>query len=256
MSKTYDGIGWWLLGSSLMALGVIFMPLVTVKSLVIFARIANMLMVLGQILLYIGIMRFLDKKENRWILSSIFVVFVFSYYYFMFFNNDISARTVIINSTLAIILFMTVYKLLLKKDKLISGSANFIAIVFFVYGCFLTMRTLIALILPPMHTYMNQELILIAGFIAPIIIGPLWTFGFIIMVNQRLNAENHEEKEKLQLVFDTSPDAAMISQLKDGLLVDVNIGFSAMTGYTRTEVIGDSASKISVWHIKWIEKYF
>ncbi len=256
MNKTYDGIGWWLLGSSLMALGVIFMPLLTVKSLEIFARIANVLMVLGQICLYIGIMRFLDKKENRWILSSVFAVFVFFYYYFMFINNDISARTVVINATLAIILFMTVYMLLLKKDKLNSGSAHFIALVFFIYGWFLTMRTLIALILPPMHTYMDQGLILIAGFIAPIIMSPLWTFGFIIMVNQRLNAENHEEKEKLQLVFDTSPDAAMISQLKDGLLVDVNIGFSAMTGYTRTEVIGDSASKISVWHNKADRKIF
>ncbi|HBP62747.1 MAG TPA: sensor domain-containing diguanylate cyclase, partial [Desulfosporosinus sp.] len=103
MNKTYDGIGWWLLGSSLMALGVIFMPLLTVKSLEIFARIANVLMVLGQICLYIGIMRFLDKKENRWILSSVFAVFVFFYYYFMFINNDISARTVVINATLAII---------------------------------------------------------------------------------------------------------------------------------------------------------
>jgi len=68
------------------------------------------------------------------------------------------------------------------------------------------------------------------------------------MVNQRLNAENWEEKEKLQLVFNASPDAAMITQLLDGLFVDVNIGFSVMTGYTRAEVIGNSASKISVWH--------
>lgn len=75
MNKTYRGIGWWLLGSSLMALGFIFMPLLTVKSLEMLARIANPLLVLGQIYLYIGIIRFLDKKENKRILISIFAVF-------------------------------------------------------------------------------------------------------------------------------------------------------------------------------------
>jgi len=239
-----------------MAMGVIFMPLLNVKSLVALAKIANLLMVLGQIFLYVGIMRFLNKREERWILTSIFTVFLVTYYYFMVVNNDISARTVIVTAVLATLSFMTAYKLLLKKERLISGSANFTAAVFLVYGCFLIMRTFMALLLPPMRSYMDQELILIVGFIVPIIISPLWTYGFIIMVNQRLNVENHEEKEKLQLVFDTSPDAAMITQLKDGVLVDVNIGFSVMTGYTRAEVIGDSTLKISVWYHSADRKLF
>ena len=81
------------------------------------------------------------------------------------------------------------------------------------------------------------------AFIVPIITSTLWTFGFIIMVNQRLNAENLEEKEKLQQVFNTSPDASMITQLNDGLVVDVNGGFLLMSGYTRAEVIGSYTIK-------------
>jgi diguanylate cyclase (GGDEF)-like protein/PAS domain S-box-containing protein len=236
------------LGSSLMALGVILMPMVTVKSLTIFARIANPLVVLGQIFLYLSIMKFLDTKENRGILSSIFIVFILSYYYYMFVDNDISSRTVVINTALATISFMTAYKLFLKKDRRIFSSANFTAVVFLAYGCFETLRFILALMLPPMHSYLDQAPILIAGFVVPIIISTLWTFGFIIMVNQRLNAENREEKEKLQLVFNTSPDAALITRLSDGFFIDVNAAFLAMTGYTRDEVIGDFALKISVWH--------
>ena len=138
-------------------------------------------------------------------------------YYYMYINNSISARTVVLTAALAAILLMTAYKLILKKDKLISGSANFTAAVFLVYGCFIIMRTFFALILPPMHSYFDQTPIFILGFIVPIIASTLWTYGFIIMVNQRLNAENHEEREKLQLVFNTSPDAAMITSLTDGL---------------------------------------
>ena len=236
------------MGSSLMALGVILMPMVTVKSLTIFARIANPLVVLGQIFLYLSIMKFLDTKENRGILSSIFIVFILSYYYYMFVDNDISSRTVVINTALATISFMTAYKLFLKKDRRIFSSANFTAVVFLAYGCFETLRCILALMLPPMDSYLDQAPILIAGFVVPIIISTLWTFGFIIMVNQRLNAENREEKEKLQLVFNTSPDAALITRLSDGFFIDVNAAFLAMTGYTRDEVIGDFALKISVWH--------
>jgi len=212
------------------------------------ARIANPLLALGQIFLYLSIMQFLDEKENRWILSSIYIVFVFFYYFYMYVDNDISSRTIVINATVAIISSMTAYKLFFNKDRRISSSAHFTAAVFLTYGCFITMRFLAAFLLPPMHSYFDQAPILIAGFAVPIFASTLWTFGFIIMINQRLNAENREEKDKLQLIFDASPDAAIITRLNDSLFVDVNGGFLVMTRYTRDEVVGDFALKISLWH--------
>ncbi|KGK91484.1 diguanylate cyclase [Desulfosporosinus sp. HMP52] len=247
VNKTYRGIGCWLLGSSLMALGFIFMPLLTVKSLEMLARIANPLVILGHIFLYIGILQFLNKKLNQWIPISFFLVSNLTYYYYMYFNNDISARTVVVQASIAIISYMTAYQLLFKKDRLISCSANFTATVFLVYGCFSTLRTFLAIMLPPMRLYIDQAPILIVGFIVPIITSALWTFGLIIMVNQRLNIENQLEKEKLQLVFNTSPDAELIMRLDDGIFVDVNSGFSVLSGYTRAEVIGTSTIK-KIWH--------
>ena len=77
--------------------------------------------------------------------------------------------------------------------------------------------------------------------------GILLTFGLIIMVNQRLNAENREAKENLELIFNTSPDAVLITRLTDGYLVGVNEGFTAMTGYTRAEVMGKSTLDVNIW---------
>ncbi len=57
-----------------------------------------------------------------------------------------------------------------------------------------------------------------------------------------------EEKEKLQLIFNTSPDAAVISRLTDGLVVDINAGFSIMSGYTKAEMINNSTITVNVWH--------
>ena len=140
INRTYRGIGWWVVSSILMALGVTLMPFVAVKSLVIFARFANPLMILGQIFVYIGVIQFLEKKVNKWILISIYSMFVLFYLYYMYVNNDISGRTVVVNVTLAVILFLTAQKLFLKKNRLISGSANFTASIFLIYGSLLTIR--------------------------------------------------------------------------------------------------------------------
>lgn len=79
INRTYRGVSWWLLGSAVMALGVILTPLVSIKPLEFFAIPANQLIILGHIFLYIGILKFLDKKENSWVLISIFVVLLFFY---------------------------------------------------------------------------------------------------------------------------------------------------------------------------------
>ena len=109
-------------------------------------------------------------------------------------------------------------------------------------------RILWTLSVPRVQNYSNYASFLNAGFIISTLASTLWTFGFILMVDQRLNEENRLEKEKLQLVFNTGPDAAMITRLSDGLFVDVNVCFTALTGYTRDEVLGNATLNIDFWH--------
>jgi diguanylate cyclase (GGDEF)-like protein/PAS domain S-box-containing protein len=248
VNRAHRGVIWWLLGTALWAIGVIFMPMVSIESLKILAMVANPLAILGLVFLYIGIVRFLDQRENRWVLGSIFVGFIVSYYYFMFAQNNISGRTIIGTATTSVISFMSAWKLFITKDKHILVSARYNAIVFFLYGCFSTIRFFVTLLSPVVQTYSEMGGMLALSFIFPIVVNLLWTFGFIIMVNQRLNGEIHEEKENLQLIFNTSPDAALISRLSDGMIVDVNSGYLVMSGYNREELINNSTLKTNVWH--------
>lgn len=230
IDKTYRGIGWWVLGTACMSLGVILMPLVTVKSLQILATIANPLVILGQILLYIGVLRFLDKKENRLVVATIFAVFMITYNYYIYVSNDLSARTIIVNSTLAVITLMTAYNLFFNRDRLISVSANFNAIVFSLYGCFFVIRAMITLVMPPMNTYQDQQIILIVAFILPTIFSTLWTFGFIIMLNQRLKTVIQESEEKYRSILNASPDDITITDIA-GRIDMVSPASKKMFGY-------------------------
>lgn len=250
VNRAYHGVGWWVLGSAFSAVGVIFMPLVTINSLLFLAKLANPLLALGQIFIYVGISKFIETKENKWILISVFAAFIFTYNYYIYAENNLTARTISVSAILAVISMMAAYKLFLNKNKYISETAKFTAAVFFVYGCFMLARVLYTILMPPANNYSDLGLFLVFTFILPTVASILWTFGFIVMVNQRLSMDNLAEKEKMYQIFNISPDAALITRLNDGLIIDVNAGFTAMTGHAHDEVIGKSTLTINLWSKK------
>lgn len=75
----------------------------------------------------------------------------------------------------------------------------------------------------------------------------LWTVGMIILVNQRLNVENNEAREQLELIFNTSPDAVALSTFHDGRIVRINDGFCDLSGYPRQEVLGRFSLDLHIW---------
>ena len=198
VNRSYKGIGYWLMGSSLMSIGFVIMPLVTLKSIEVIARIANPILVLGHICLYIGVKKFISGKFNKWIPISIFAIFNIFYYYYMLIENNMLSRTIVISFVLSIISFMIAYELFFKREKPITDTANFTGSIFTIYGFFYMIRILLIESLTPTNSYVYQGTNLISAVIISIIISNLWTLGFIMMVNERLNIENKSEKEKLQ----------------------------------------------------------
>lgn len=54
-------------------------------------------------------------------------------------------------------------------------------------------------------------------------------------------------EEKFSKAFHTSPDSVNINRLKDGLYIDINEGFTKLTGYDRLDVIGKSSLELNIW---------
>ncbi len=57
----------------------------------------------------------------------------------------------------------------------------------------------------------------------------------------------HESEEKFSTAFRTSPYAITITCIKDGRFIEVNDAFTALSGYTREEVIADSSVGMNLW---------
>ncbi|WP_339462860.1 PAS domain S-box protein [Pseudomonas sp. EA_105y_Pfl2_R69] len=68
-----------------------------------------------------------------------------------------------------------------------------------------------------------------------------------ISARQQAEAALKGSQEKFAKAFHSSPDAITITERDTGRYIEVNQGFSRLTGYQAEEVIGRSAGELSVW---------
>lgn len=248
MKKDRRGITCWLVGSVMLALGFVLLLFQYVKSIEYFSVFfANTLILLGQIFLYLGVILFLRIKFNRWIVILVFVVFVAAFYDYTYVNLYPQLRIVFVSIAVALVALLTAEKLFIHADRRIAFSANFTAFVFLAFGCLSIVRALLMLFVFRASSLFEPLLVQEFAFLYPIITSALWTSGLILMVNQRLNSENIEAKEKMELIFYTSPDAVAITDL-NGRIIDVNDGFFELFGLRRPEVAGKTVGELNLWN--------
>jgi PAS domain S-box-containing protein len=73
------------------------------------------------------------------------------------------------------------------------------------------------------------------------------TFSLVLMFNRRLLLMINAEEEKFKKAFHLSPYVIIISRFIDGKILEVNRGFSLLTGYSVSEVLGKSTIEMNFW---------
>ena len=247
LTRPHEGLGWFTLGSAAVALGFAFNALRDSPSLGQFAIVANdALFVSGLALLYVGVLRFLDLPERSRQLIAFCAMITLGSVFFTYLDNDLAVRRVAISGALAALSFL-IARVLVVRRTASTRFAYLLAFVFLADSGFFAVRALTPLTGGPLGDLFTASLTQTTTYLVALVTSTLWAFGFIILVNLRLNAENRESKENLELIFNTSPDAVLITRLTDGYFVRLNNGFTALTGFTRADVIGKSTLQIDLW---------
>ena len=248
LDHTYCGPGWWTLGNTALASGFLFLFLRAFPALASLSIVVNnVLFVSGTACLYIGVLRFFKQRERRGPLITALAIFILVDIYLTYLNDIIVVRRAILFTFCAVLLLLTARNLLRHKTPAVTGSAHFLAMVFLSAGSVMVVTVLLTLTgKQPVNVQASTSGQVLAT-LDSLIFTTLWTFGFILLVNQRLSAESREAKDNLELIFSTCPDAVFLTRLSDGLVVRINQGVTTLTGFTHNDVINKTVLEINLW---------
>jgi PAS domain S-box-containing protein len=210
--------------------------------------LANTLVIGGAILGYIGLGRFVGKKISQVHNYVLLAAFVCVHTYFTLVQPNQAARNLNVTVGLLIICFQCMWFLMYGVEPNIRGLTLGVGMVFGAYCLVSTIRIVGSLT----GTLAANDFFRSGAFESIILISYqmlfiLLTYSLVLMVNKRLLVEVKTQEEKFAKAFHSSPYAITLTRLSDGQIIEVNDGFSNITGYPYAEAIGKTTIDLHLW---------
>jgi PAS domain S-box-containing protein len=247
-NRDIKGPGWWLVWSATEFVGFGLILFRGIPSLLPFIIVfQNVIILMGTIFVYVGLMCFFNQKINLKLIIPFFVIYLILHLFFSIVNSNIEIRTLLLDISISLIGFYTAFNIYINRTRTIVSMVIFITTIFTIHGSIFAYRSVMLIMGVSVSDVYSPSIFNLAQYLDALMVGLLWTFGFIMMLNQRLNVEISEAKSRFEMFFNTSPDAAIITRLEDGKFADCNEGFTKITGYTKADITGKSSLAINIW---------
>lgn len=246
--KIFKGMLWWIAGIALIGIHFFVIFLQEFINLGVFALIIENTAIVASILtLQVGIFRFFNIPPKHSLLIGFIGVYSASAIIAYTFGNFVipSFLSAISVAAFSLSIAKTVYG---EKSPAYKSFIPFTALAFLLNGVFFLINGLFWIIFPPASLAGLPTTMQYVSYFVLFVNATLWTFGFIFLLNQRLMHVTVESKEKYNLMFETIPDAVLISRLSDGLILEVNQGFTKLSGYSEEDVQNRSTLDVNIWY--------
>ena len=206
---------------------------------------ANILSMAGSLLNLIGLERFLRKPGPQ--LHNYLLLAAGSFVFYLF-DSDLPTRTLIFSIFFLIICGQCVWLLWHRVEPMLR-RLTFGAGMIFVGHCLLSIVRIAGHFAGGRGP---QDYLQSGGFEIMVLITYqtlliLLTYSLVLMVNRRLVMEIATEQDKFARAFQLAPYAITMTRQSDGVIVEVNDQFAAVTGYERAEVVGKSPIDLQLW---------
>jgi PAS domain S-box-containing protein len=248
-NRNYKGIDWWLIYAATALFGFLCLlarQIKPIEHVAVFGQ--NLAFILSSFFIYIGLVRFFGKKEKLNLMIIIFIFFLIPFSYYLFYEDNIQMRTIIIWSTVSIIAVLSAYDLQKYKTKSLEIASNICITVFVAHALFSGSKVLLLLSGSVINSFDSQLFINTSSYVELLIVSLLWTYTLILFINHRLTAEMKQAKDHFEVIFNTTPDAILITEIPGGTITSVNDKFYELTGYSPKESVGSSTVALNFWY--------
>lgn len=257
----FSGPGYWLADFGLNFAGILLIALRGRIPDFFSMFVASLALITGVWVLMLGLRRFLERQIS--LSPQIFFIGIYAILqtYFIYIYPSLQIRNILFSIFLALFSGQIAWFLLKQTssaERELTTWPGLTSLAFFVSAI---IRIIVDIVNPPGMDFLKlqglEALIILSYQLLYIAL----TFSLIFMVNRRLQLDLESDiserikaefeltlsEEKFSKAFKSSPDAILITRLKDGYCIEVNDGFCKMTGYTRGQAIGESTFALQVW---------
>ncbi len=244
----FAGIAFWV---AEMWLQVVAIGLILLRGMLpefVTTVLANTFILAGFLLLLIGQQRFVARPGRQ--LHNILLVGI----YFVLATYDtalqpnMTQREIVMDIVIVVIAVQGAWLLLRRVEPSLRRVTRFTGLVFGAYAAVAFLQMCL-LLLAPFQTsdFFTSGPISELAVTLYIMLSIAMTFSLVMMVNQRLLFQVQTQEEKFAKAFHSSPYAVTLTRLSDGLILEVNRGFCAITGFTSAEVIDRTMPDLHIW---------
>lgn len=257
----FAGLDFWLADFAIQFLAIL---LIAVRGSVpdfLSMVVSNALVIAGTILLYVGLEFFVRKRTSQVHNYVLLAVFIFIHSYFTFVYPSLLIRTINLSVGIALLCSQCVWLLIYRVDSGMQPITRGVGYVFLAFCLVSITRIVIVLAVNPGNDFFNAGIFEALSVLINQVLFLLLSFSLLLTVNRRLvvdleqdiiRREQAEEalrlsEEKFYKAFHSSPDAVLISRLRDGWLLEVNDSFSRLSGYSPQEALSSSSLNLGFW---------
>jgi diguanylate cyclase (GGDEF)-like protein/PAS domain S-box-containing protein len=255
------GLGFWLADYIMQFAAVVLIAMRTVLPEFVAVMIGNGLVILGTILLLVGLERFVGKRGPKYQNAILLAAFLAAQAYFYFVSLSLTARNINISLSLMAVCGQCAWLMLRRADPDMRRNVQSTGIIFVGYFLASLFRIVADLIVPSGNDFFQSGIYDTLVLMTYQMLSVALTFTLFLMVNRRLMSDleadiaiRRETEEALRIsqenltkAFHASPDAILITRLRDGRLLDVNDGFCRLMEYLREEALDSSTIQLSLW---------
>jgi PAS domain S-box-containing protein len=244
----FDGLGYLAISAALQTVSLVFFASRGVIPDWISTTLANMLLMAGTLMGYIGLERFLKKPGPQLHNYILLAGGSFAVWFFFVVQPDMAKRAIVISVFTLMICGQCLWLLWRRVEPVLRPLAFGTGMIFFSY-CLLNIVRIAGYLVDvpqPSDFYQSngfQALVLV--FYPALLV--LLTYSLMQMVNRRLVMEITAQQEKFFSAFQLAPYAITLVRLSDGMIVDTNRAFEVVSGYDRAEAVGKSAIDLHMW---------